>query len=64
MDEDDVVEFDVTLHRETDMAVCISDDGDPNNAQWVPKSLVRLEKVGVGLTATMPEWLAIEKGFM
>lgn len=59
MSSADVKLFDVSaeLRRETDRAFLIFDG---TTEAWVPKSLV--ENNGDG-TFTMPEWLAIEKGF-
>lgn len=51
--------FDVTakIKTETEKALKL-DDG--KRVEWVPKSLVEENDDG---TFTMPEWLAIEKGF-
>lgn len=44
--------------NETDKAIRI-DDG--TKKEWLPKSQIEDNKDG---TVTMPEWLAIEKGFI
>ena len=52
--------------RETEKAYQVSDDGQ-ETTQWIPKSLVEPEQAcGAGDTVvfTMPEWLAVEKGFI
>lgn len=58
------------LHRETEFgkklfgAVFVSDDGDIDNAKWLPKSQIEMEPVpnmpGY-FDITMPIWLAEEK---
>lgn len=50
---------------ETDAAYLISDDG--NNQTWIPKSQIKTDqsgKKGDTIIFTMPEWLAIDKGFV
>jgi hypothetical protein len=67
MTEKNKIEICAEIKRETDMAYLVS-DGDQD--QWLPKSQVEMdsegESVGPGDTVvfTMPEWLAIEKGFV
>lgn len=60
----DVIDIDVHVHVKTERAVLISETGDRDAAEWVPLSQVEVEMTG-GATAriTLPEWLAIEKGF-
>jgi len=55
------------VKHETDKAVLIQVDGDPDNEVWIPKSQIEWESTG-GLYAIgdevemeIPEWLAIEK---
>lgn len=65
---------DITLaqHHETDRAYLVSEDGEHENAIWLPKSLVERDpdsvaKVKPGLwsyTYTMPERLAHQKGLI
>lgn len=61
----DVIDIDVHVHVKTERAVLISETGDRDAAEWVPLSQVEVEMTS-GHTArvTMPEWLAIEKGFV
>lgn len=58
----DLVDLTLQLHHETDKAILVSDDGEQDNAVWVPKSQVEIERKKGGLVeVTMPEWLAQEK---
>ena len=53
------------IKRETDRAFLVSDDGETQS--WIPKSQVKTDQdCGPGDTVvfTMPEWLAIKKGFI
>jgi len=54
----DLVDIEGELRHETDAAFLIEVDGVK---EWVPKSLVEYDG---DETFTMPEWLAIEKGFV
>lgn len=55
----------VALHHETDKAVLVSDDGDRENAVWLPKSKIEIEhKQGNTVEVTLPEWLAKDKGLI
>lgn len=60
----DVIDIDVHVHVKTERAVLISETGDRDAAEWVPLSQVEVEMTS-GSTArvTLPEWLAIGKGF-
>lgn len=70
----ELVDLALMVHHETKAAWLVSDDGVEKNACWVPKSQVEVEPgprprghVDGGqyeATVTMPEWLAIEKGFV
>lgn len=51
--------------KETDKAFLVSDDGA--NSTWIPKSQIETDQdCGPGDTVvfTMPDWLAVEKGFV
>lgn len=54
----DLVDIAAELHHETDKAFLLF-DGD--RKEWVPKA--KVEDNGDG-TWAMPEWLALEKGFI
>lgn len=62
----DVVEIELKIHWETEKAYLLSDDGDKDTAEWVPKS--KIEKVEEGekgyALVTLPAWLASEKGWI
>lgn len=64
----DTVELKVFIHHETDAAYLVSETGDKDDAVWLPKSQLQGEPVCVekGSIADLeiPEWLAIEKGFV
>ena len=52
-------------HTQTRKAILVSEDGDEDNAAWIPLSqceIVRLSEEVVEIT--MPEWLAIDKGLV
>ena len=62
----DLVDLDVEILGETNMAICIRDDEDGGKI-WLPKSQIEIKrnindrKMAV---VTLPEWLAIEKGLV
>ena len=61
----DLVDIAVQLHHATERAILVSDDGDHENAIWLPLSQVEIEtKPGGTAIVTMPEWLALEKGLI
>ena len=60
----DIVDVDVRIHARTDRAILASSGGDEGEAEWLPLSQVEVEmRKGGNAIVTMPEWLAIEKGF-
>jgi hypothetical protein len=49
------------------LAILVSDDGDEDNAVWLPRSQIEYDRnaaVGDEITMTMPEWLAEDKGLI
>lgn len=60
-----LVDLEVLVMVETDKAYLLN-DGDKE--AWFPKSQVELDRKGRSAddfaTATMPDWLATEKGFV
>ena len=59
------IEIMAEVKNETDSAFLLSDDGV--TTQWVPKSQVDCSpnpQKGDTIVFEMPEWLAIEKGFV
>ena len=70
MEKEDIkkpIDITVTILTETDRAFRVTDNDNPEFGQWIPKSQIFIEQdAGVGDTIiiTMPEWLAIDKGFI
>lgn len=61
----DLHDLTMMLHRETDKAVFVSDDGDIRRAVWIAKSQIEIERMpGSIVVVTAPEWLATEKGLL
>ena len=62
----DLVEITVLMVTETEKAVLVSDTGEPKDAKWVPRSQIEIEPTDRerAYVLTMPEWLAIDKGFV
>lgn len=60
----DLADYTVQLHRETEKAWLVSDDGEIANAVWIPKSQGELEahETRPCYVLTIRESLAIEKG--
>jgi hypothetical protein len=53
------------LHHETPGAVLVSDDGDRDNAKWLPRSQIEIEEKGDGVVViTLPVWLAKQEGLI
>lgn len=60
----EIVGVDVCIHARTDFAILASEDGDEDSAEWLPLSQVEVDPLkGNAAHVTMPEWLAIKKGF-
>ncbi len=65
MSKSDLIDITVMRHAETEKAILISDDGERKNAVWVPKQHIEIDEGQAGhVTITMPEWLALDKGFI
>lgn len=64
--KNDLVEVTVLMVTETQRAVLVSDTGESKDAVWVPKSQIEIEATDRegAFVITLPEWLAIEKGFV
>lgn len=62
----DLVDLDMEIHAETEKAFKLSDDGERSSAKWVAKSQIEVERKAGTRTAkvTMPEWLAVENGWV
>lgn len=62
----DLIDLTMQLHAETAFAVLVSDDGENDNAVWLPKSQIEIDMAedrGIA-TVTLPEWLAKDKGLI
>lgn len=64
MSKSDLIDVSVKLHHETEKAWLVSDDGDKDNAVWVPKSQAEIEPKNGVFILTLPEWLATDKGLL
>jgi hypothetical protein len=60
-----LVDLTLQLVQQTERAILVSEDGDPDKAVWLPKSQVEFEEVRPGIAdVTLPEWLATERGLV
>lgn len=57
----ELVDVAVQIVGETDRAYRLFDG---SRTEWFPKSMVELDRSGINVVATMPEWLAADKGFI
>jgi hypothetical protein len=69
MTRNDLIDVEVTLHADpaSALAILVSDDGDEDNAVWLPRSQIEYDRnacVGDIITVTMPGWLATDKGLV
>jgi hypothetical protein len=70
----DLHDFELYLHWESDLALLVSDTGIREQAVWLPKSKIEFEKIGAtgggadrrlaSVKVTAPEWLLLEKGLL
>ncbi len=65
----DLQDFTLILKYEKPTAIAVVDPAKPslNNGKWIwlPKSQVEFERGrGASVVVTMPEWLAVDKGFV
>lgn len=65
MSKSETVELTMTIHRTTLRAVLVSDDGEEENAVWLPLSQISIRELGGCFSeVTLPGWLAEEKGLL
>ena len=65
MSKSDIIDITVHVHAKTSKAILVSEDGDSDDAVWIPLSQVEVEPIkGPIHELTIPEWLAIEKGLV
>lgn len=55
-----VVDATLEFIRETDKAICVTEDGGTTQI-WLPKSQIEYEVLGTVVEVTLPLWLASEK---
>jgi hypothetical protein len=61
MPKKEIDDFNFEFRRETDKAICVSEDG--TKEFWLPKSQIEFEhKTDGSVDVTLPIWLAKEKG--
>lgn len=61
----DLSDVDVYVHHRTPAAVLVSDDGERDNAVWLPLSQIEIDDTPHGeATVTAPEWLLRDKGLI
>jgi hypothetical protein len=58
------VEIALVLHAESPIAWLLSDTDDRADAKWAPKSQVTRGEGRDDDVWTMPEWLAIDRGWL
>lgn len=62
----EIIDLSMQLHHETDAALLLSDDGERDNAVWIPKSWVEdVDRTRDPIIEiSLPEWLALKKGLI
>jgi hypothetical protein len=68
IDNEDSIDIEGTYHCGTEKAILFSEDGDEENARWLPKSKIEYDephpKRGEKITVTIPIWLAKREWFL
>lgn len=63
-----MIELELTYWHETDLAVLLGDTHRPDQAIWIPKSIIEgdFERARRGdlVSVRMPEWKAQSEGFI
>lgn len=60
-----LIDITLQLHHETDRAILVSDTEDKDDAVWLPKSQIEIERKAKGVVeVTAPEWLLLDKGLL
>lgn len=65
----DILDIRVVVHRQTEAAVLVSEDGDVEKAVWLPLSQIEIDDApSKGRTryadVQIPEWLAAQRGLV
>ena len=61
------VTLELHLHAATDRAIYVSDDGEEDNAVWLPRSQIDVDEnaeIGETTSIEVPEWLAKREGLI
>ena len=65
MSNSELIEIEMQMHSSTQKAILVSDDGNDDNAVWLPLSQIQTrQKGGARMIVTMPEWLATKEGLI
>lgn len=60
-----LIDVELQFFCETEKAIRVGDTTDPHAGVWLPKSQVEfVRKDNNFVEVTLPEWLALEKGFI
>jgi hypothetical protein len=59
----ELIDIDCIYHTETEKAILVSEDGDEDNARWLPKSKIEYDdesalRRGDHITISVERWLA------
>ena len=61
----EMIEIELHIHHETELAVLVSPDGFEDDAVWLPFSQIMVDHHNPEYgTFQIPEWLAEEKGLI
>jgi hypothetical protein len=63
----DTVELTLHLVDDTDKAICVAEDDNHTNAQWLPLSQIEVLsslRLNEAVTIECPVWLARDRGFI
>lgn len=64
------ITLELCFHSQTPDALLVSDDGEEENARWIPRSLVSFKLIdyeptsGDAVRLVVPKWLARDRGFI
>ena len=65
MSNSEFIEIEMQMHSFTQKAILVSDNGNEDNAVWLPVSQIQTrDKGGARMIVTMPEWLAMKEGLI
>jgi hypothetical protein len=59
------IDLSLQLMQETPRVILVPEEGDAEEAAWLPKSRVEFEVKRPGVTeSALPEWMATERGLV